>query len=101
MNRRKRIPSVLIVILLTSFLYYESLPNFHIQRSFVKISDSGTETTLDVIIYKMLNSTELYQEIAYEHNRINGTPNMLEVRLYFLGYHYQTVILDYTGSPIP
>lgn len=101
MNKRKRILSVLITLLLTFFLYYESLPNFHVQRSFVKISDSGTETTLDVIVYKMLNSTELYKEIAYGHNLINGTPNMLEMRLYFLGYHYQTVILDYTGSPIP
>ena len=90
----KRFTAIFILVILTSWLYYESLPDFYIQRSFVKISDSGVETTFDVITYKMFNNTELYQEIADEHNRINGTPDKLEMNLYFLGYCYRTVIFN-------
>lgn len=95
MKKSKRFTAVFMLIVLTGWLYYESLPSFHIHRSFVKISDTGTETTLDVITYKMFNNAELYQEIADEHNRINGTPNKLEMNLYFLGYCYRTVIFNY------
>lgn len=95
MKKSKRFTAVFIPLILTCWLYYESLPNFHIRHSFVKISDSGVETTLDVIVYKMSNSTELYQEIANEHNRINRTPNKLEINLYFLGCHYWTITFDY------
>lgn len=95
MGKSKRFTAIFILVILTSWLYYESLPDFYIQRSFVKISDSGVETTLDVITYKMFNNAELYQEIADEHNRINGIPNKLEMNLYFFGYCYQTVILNY------
>lgn len=97
MGKSKRFTAVFILIILTGWLYYESLPDFHIHRSFVKISDSGIETTLDVIMYKMFNNTELYQEIANEHNRINGTPDKLEIKLYFFGCHYKTLVFDYTS----
>lgn len=95
MGKSKRFTAIFILVILTSWLYYESLPDFYIQRSFVKISDSGVETTLDVITYKMFNNAELYQEIADEHNRINGMSDKLEIKLYFFGYCYQTVILNY------
>ncbi len=94
MKNSKRFTAIFILISLTGWLYYESLPSFHIHRSFVKISDTGTETTLDVITYKMFNNAELYQEIADEHNRINGTPDKLKINLYSFGYCYQTIILD-------
>ena len=94
MGKSKRFTAIFILVILTSWLYYESLPDFYIQRSFVKISDSDVETTFDVITYKMFNNTELYQEIADEHNRINGTPDKLEMNLYFLGYCYRTVIFN-------
>ncbi len=97
MGKSKRFTAIFILVILTSWLYYESLPNFHIHRSFVKISDSGTETTLDVITYKMFNNAGLYQEIADEHNRINGTPDKLEIKLYFFGCHYKTLVFDYTS----
>ena len=95
MGKTKRFTAIFVLVILTSWLYYESLPNFHIRHSFVKISDSGVETTLDVITYKMFNNAELYQEIANEHNRINGIPNRLEINLYSFGYCYKTVILNY------
>lgn len=95
MEKSNRLTAIFILIVLTGWLYYESLPSFHVYRSFVKISDSGVETTLDVITYKMFNNAELYQEIADEHNRINGIPNKLEMNLYFFGYCYQTAILNY------
>ncbi len=75
MEKSKKYTAVFLLMLLVGWLYYESLPNFHIRHSFVKISDSSVETTLDVITYKMFNNAELYQEIANEHNRINGIPN--------------------------
>lgn len=95
MKISKRLTAVFILIILTGWLYYESLPDFRIRHSFVAISDYGTETTLDVTTYKIFNSTELYQEIANKHNRINGQPNKLEINLYFLGHCYQTIIFDY------
>lgn len=95
MKKSKRFTAVFMLIVLTGWLYYESLPDFHIHRSFVKISDTGTETTLDVITYKMFNNAELYQEIADEHNRINGTPDKLEINLYMLGHCYRTVVFNY------
>lgn len=95
MEKSNRLTAIFILILLTGWLYYESLPSFHVYRSFVKISDSGVETTLEVITYKMFNSAELYKQIADEYNRINGVPNRLEINLYALGHHYQTVIFDY------
>lgn len=94
MEKPKRFTAIFILILLTGWLYYESLPSFHVYRSFVKISDSGVETTLDVITYKMFNNAELYQEIVDEHNRINGMSDKLEINLYSFGYCYQTIILD-------
>lgn len=95
MEKSKRFTAVFMLIVLTGWLYYESLPSFHIHRSFVKISDSGIETTLDVIVYKIMDAEKLCQEIAEEHNRINSRPNKLEMNLYFLGYRYRTVIFNY------
>lgn len=95
MKKSKRFTAIFILILLTGWLYYESLPSFHVYRSFVKISDSDVETTLDVIVYKIMDAEKLCQEIAEEHNRINNRPNKLEMNLYFLGYCYRTVIFNY------
>jgi len=95
MKNSKRFTAIFILISLTGWLYYESLPSFHIHRSFVKISDTGTETTLDVIVYKIMDAEKLCQEIVDEHNRINGTPDKLEINLYMLGHCYRTVIFNY------
>ena len=95
MKKSKRFTAVLMLIVLTGWLYYESLPDFHIHCSFVKISDSGIETTLDVIVYKIMDAEKLCQEIAEEHNRINGTPDKLEINLDMLGHCYRTVIFNY------
>ena len=60
------------------------------------------ETTIMVVAYKAKYNPFLYEEIAEEHNLINGTPNKLTILLYHTNrgkmngkQPFRTIIFDY------
>jgi hypothetical protein len=65
-------------------------------------SETTRETEIKVVVYKYWNLNETIKSIEQEHNKINGTPTTLEVRLYYSRWHirhgiepFKTVIFQY------
>lgn len=75
-----------ILILIASILYLVHLfylPDYEIYNSFsLNNSVYSRETELHVIVHKARYNPVLYEEIAEEHNDINGIPNKLTLKLY-------------------
>lgn len=73
--------------ILLGIIRYLRLPEFHVMHSYsmsytMQDGTRGIDIDLNVIIYKNRNDPELYKRIEYEHNRINGEPSELKIRLF-------------------
>lgn len=91
-----------IIIYLIFLIWYAKLPNYKEHNSFIMSSQNCRETNLTVVVYKGHYLSFLYEEIAEQHNRINGTPNKLTLELYFSKRAiekgrspYRTIVFDY------
>ena len=76
-------------------IYYIKLPSYTINSSTNMSASNYVETSLDIQVYKEFGGKSFYEEIADNHNRLNGKPDRLEMNLYLLNYRYRTVIFDY------
>lgn len=85
----------LLTIILIGTIYYIKLPSYTINSSTNMSASNYVETSLDVQVYKEFGGKSFYEEIADNHNRLNGKPDRLEMNLYLFNYCYRTVIFDY------
>lgn len=95
-----RLFAALLFILIT--IWYMRLPDYREYGSRVMTCSNYKETTIYVLVYKAHYNRYLYDSIAEQHNRINGQPDKLTMKLYFteLGLksgrkQYRTVVYDY------
>ena len=58
-------------------------------------SQNYIEDNINIQVYKAFNNPYLYLEIAEDHNKMNGQPNILKMNLYFFKWKYKTVIFNY------
>ena len=100
--KRKKFVICTILCLFLSVAYYISLPDYFIVNSMSFSSETTRETEIKVVVYKYWNLNETIKSIEQEHNKINGTPTTLEVRLYYSRWHirhgiepFKTVIFQY------
>lgn len=102
-NAKKYSLFVILSILFVVFLIaYIRLPDYDEYSSFKFSSKNFCDTTLEVVVYKSHFDKDLYKEIEEHHNRINGTPTILTLKLYFSKYDiekgkepYRVVVFDY------
>ena len=86
------------IIFLAFFVWYANLPDYRACESASSSSDGYREVTLKIEVYKAFNNQYLYQEIADNHNQINGTPDKLILKLHAFSREYRTVVFDYTDD---
>ena len=103
---------VLGAFILLGLIKYLRLPEFHVMHSYsmsytMQDGSRGRDTDLNVIVYKNRNDPELYKRIEYEHNRINGEPTELKLRLFkskndiIKGREpYKVIIIDYINDTV-
>lgn len=98
------ITAILFLTLIGYTVYYSRLPDYKVYNSFATMGKDFRETEINVIIYKN-KSKDLYKEIEEEHNKINGEPTQLTIRLYNKekeikkgGAPYATIFIDYTDN---
>ena len=84
-----------IVAMLAGMIYYIKLPSYTVRHSTNMSTSNYLETSLDIDVYKIFVGKSFYEEIADNHNRLNGTPDKLEMNLYFFNRCYRTVVFDY------
>ena len=85
------------------FALYLSLPDFLIFNSLSSNYNSIRDTELQVAVYHLKNIDYLINEIAQEHNMINGTPTTLTIHLYHSKREFQnghkpfySITIDYS-----
>lgn len=100
--KKKYIAILCALCLFAGISYYLSLPDYHVFNSISTNSQDTRETTLKVIVYKYRKIDNTILRIEKEHNKINGTPTTLEIKLYYSGWFIQygeqpfkTVISEY------
>lgn len=84
-----------IVAMIAGMIYYMKLPSYTVRSSTNMSASNYMETSLDIDVYKIFVGKSFYEEIADSHNRLNGTPDKLEMNLYLFNRHYRTVVFDY------
>lgn len=99
----KRVIAIFVaVVLLICGIVYARLPDYKVFYSISNGDRTERETRLDVIVYKFWDVDKAIKDIEEEHNRINGTPTELKMRLYHSVWEMQhsykpfrTVEFDY------
>lgn len=85
--KKKIIATITMLCLLTVLYNYLRLPDYHITNSISFSSADTRDTELTVIVYKCWKIDGLIKDIENEHNKINGTPTTLEIKLYYPTYY--------------
>ena len=85
--KKKIIATITMLCLLTVLYNYLRLPDYHITNSISFSSADTRDTELTVIVYKCWEIDGLIKDIENEHNKINGTPTTLEIKLYYPTYY--------------
>lgn len=83
--KRKWFALVVFSLLLAEFVCFIRIrmPEYKVKNSMSFSSGGGIrETDLKVVVYKAHYNPILYDNIAEEHNRINGVPTKLTLHLY-------------------
>lgn len=90
--KKKIIATITMLCLLTVLYNYLRLPG----------SADTRDTELTVIVYKCWKIDGLIKDIENEHNKINGTPTTLEIKLYYPTYYlhnnskpFRTTTIEY------
>lgn len=80
---RKILKVIISVVFIFAVIWFIQLPEYEIYNSMsFEYGDSIRETDLRIVVYKARYNPILYEEIAEEHNVINGTPTKLTMYLY-------------------
>lgn len=87
--KRKIITAITILSLLTVIYGYLHLPDYYILNSMSFGTQDTRDTQLKVIVYKCWGINDMIREIESEHNRFNGVPTTLEIKLYYPSYFLQ------------
>lgn len=96
MQKIKEISVILVyVVAFTWTFYYSKLPDYIVNGSTNLSSGDYRETTLNVQVYKIFGGETFYEEIAEDHNHLNGKPDRLEINLYIFNYCYHTAVFEY------
>lgn len=102
MIQRKKFKIIAGLIVSVALIWHMRLPDYREYGSRVMTCSNYKETTIYVLVYKAHYNRYLYDLIAEQHNRINGQPDKLTMKLYFteLGLKsgrkaYRTVVYDY------
>ena len=100
--KKKIIATITMLCLLTVLYNYLRLPDYHITNSISFSSADTRNTELTVIVYKCWKIYGLIKDIENEHNKINGTPTTLEIKLYYPTYYlhnnskpFRTTTIEY------
>ena len=100
--KKKIIATITMLCLLTVLYNYLRLPDYHITNSMSFSSADARDTELTVIVYKCWEIDGVIKDIENEHNKINGTPTTLEIKLYYPTYYlhnnskpFRTVTIEY------
>ena len=80
---------LLLLPVIFLFILYLSLPDFLIFNSLSSNYNSIRDTELQVAVYHQKNIDYLINEIAQEHNMINGTPTTLTIHFYHSKREFQ------------
>ena len=103
---------VLGAFILLGLIKYLRLPEFHVMNSYsmsytIKEWSWGLYTYFNLFLKNNINDPELYKRIEYEHNRINGEPTELKLRLFkskndiIKGREpYKVIIIDYINDTV-
>ena len=81
--KKKLLSVTIFLIACISILYYVSLPDYLIFNSMSFDSGTRRNTQLHVLVYQYWNMDKVLEEIKKEHNKINGTPSILTINLYY------------------
>lgn len=71
-----------IMVVLAAGICYIRLPEYKVYWSFINEGEDYRETNLYVIVYKLWNIEDTVEMLVAEHNRMNGVPDKMNVRLY-------------------
>lgn len=115
-NKRKTITlsicCILGAVILLCAIKYIRLPEYRMFNAFSQsytliTGERGRDTTISIIVYKNRYDENLYKRIMQEHNRINGEPSELEIRLFkskadiTKGHEpYKVIIIDYRDNTV-
>ena len=88
---------ILFIFFITLFF------SFFYPTNSISFSSADTrDTELTVIVYKCWEIDGLIKDIENEHNKINGTPTTLEIKLYYPTYYlhnnskpFRTTTIEY------
>ena len=93
---KKKIIATITMLCLLTVLYN------YITNSISFSSADTRDTELTVIVYKCWKIDGLIKDIENEHNKINGTPTTLEIKLYYPTYYlhnnskpFRTTTIEY------
>lgn len=101
--KEKAIEVGIIVLMIWGIIGFIKRPDYVVYNSF-SFSSGGNvrETEINLIVNKARYNPILYDEIAEEHNRINGMPTKLTLRLYRSEQSikhgrkpYRTIVIEY------
>lgn len=102
MRNKKVVIRGLVALYFIFFIWYWRLPEYVECHSRRMSAANYEETTIDIVVYKARYNKYLYDDIAERHNRMNGTPDKLVMKLYYTkrGMRkgkepYRTIVYDY------
>ena len=96
-NEKKWLRLGIVVVLALALWKYAKLPDYEVRSSNRLAFDNYVESTVNVIVYKKLFSSGLYEAIESEYVRVNGEPDKLILKLWLplMKKQYRTVVFDY------
>ena len=96
-NEKKWLRLGIVVVLALALWKYAKLPDYEVRSSNRLAFNNYVESTVNVIVYKKLFSSELYEAIESEYIRVNGEPDKLILKLLFplVKKQYRTVVFNY------
>lgn len=80
--RKKALKILVKVAVICLGISYAMLPEYKEYSSNIISFDNARNTELKLIVYKARYNPILYDNIAGSHNKLNGTPTKLILRLY-------------------
>lgn len=85
--------------------FSKELPDYERVNAFSLTIGDYCNVKLNYVVYKRLDDKDLYKEIEAEHNRMDGKPTELEIKLYASmdewengGDAYMEVFFDYKNN---
>lgn len=81
--------SICFIVLLILYAYHIQLPEYTVYWVFSTERADYKETDLHVIAYEIWHNQDMVERVAADHNKRNGAPDRLTVRLYSSQYNLE------------